>query len=213
MHTVLDYPHPLPAPPAQHKTMNILLASGSPYRKSLLERLNLTFSQASPDIDETPEPGESARELAIRLSREKALILADQYPDTLIIASDQTAALDNRILGKPGTREQAIQQLSNCSGRQVVFHTGLSLLNTATAEHQLTCVDYTAWFRTLSSTQIATYIDAESPLDCAGSFKCEGLGITLFEKMAGDDPDSLIGLPLITLTTMLMNEGVYPLGR
>ncbi|MGO0306561.1 Maf family protein [Endozoicomonas acroporae] len=193
--------------------MNILLASGSPYRKRLLEQLNLTFSQASPDIDETPEPGESARELAIRLSREKALILADQYPDTLIIASDQTAALDNRILGKPGTREQAIQQLSSCSSRQVVFHTGLCLLNTSTAEHQLTCVDYTVWFRTLSSTQIATYIDAESPLDCAGSFKCEGLGITLFEKMAGDDPDSLVGLPLITLTTMLMNEGVYPLGR
>ncbi|WP_419536623.1 Maf family protein [Endozoicomonas sp.] len=193
--------------------MNILLASGSPYRKRLLERLNLTFSQASPDIDETPEAGESARDLSIRLSREKAMILADQHPNTLIIASDQTAALNNTILGKPRTREKAIQQLSSCSGRQVVFHTGLCLLKTATEQYQLTCVDYTVWFRKLSSTQIGTYIDAESPLDCAGSFKCEGLGITLFEKMAGDDPDSLIGLPLITLTTMLMNEGVYPIGR
>ncbi|USE39762.1 Maf family protein [Endozoicomonas sp. SCSIO W0465] len=158
--------------------MNILLASGSPYRKRLLERLNLKFHQASPNLDETPEPGESARALSIRLSREKA-----------------------------------IEQLANCSGKPVVFHTGLCVLNTATNQHQLTCVDYTVWFRKLSSTQIATYIDAESPLDCAGSFKCERLGITLFEKMAGDDPDSLVGLPLITLTTMLMNEGVYPLGR
>lgn len=193
--------------------MNILLASSSPYRKNLLERLNLPFQQASPNIDESPRLGENAKNLALRLSKEKAQALADKHPDTLIIASDQCAALENTILGKPETRENTIKQLSNCSGKQVLFHTGLCLLNTSTGQQQLACVDYTVWFRKLSSSQVVTYIDAENPLDCAGSFKCEGLGITLFEKMAGDDPDSLVGLPLITLTTMLINEGVYPLGR
>ncbi|KEI71324.1 Maf family protein [Endozoicomonas elysicola] len=192
--------------------MNILLASSSPYRKSLLERLNLTFQQASPNIDESPRPGENAKKLALRLSKEKAQALADQYTDTLIIASDQCAALENTILGKPGTRESAIKQLSDCSGKQVIFHTGLCLLNTSTGQQQLACVDYTVWFRKLSSSQVTTYIDVESPLDCAGSFKCEGLGITLFEKMAGDDPNSLVGLPLIALTSMLINEGLHPLG-
>ncbi|MFK0570213.1 Maf family protein [Endozoicomonas sp.] len=193
--------------------MNILLASGSSYRKSLLERLNLKFHQASPNIDESPQPGENAENLTLRLSKEKALALATKHPNTLIIASDQCASLENTILGKPGSREKAIKQLSRCSGKKVTFYTGLCLLNTSTEQHQLACVDYSVWFRKLSSTQIATYIDRENPLDCAGSFKCEGLGITLFEKMAGDDPNSLVGLPLITLTTMLINEGVYPIGR
>ncbi|MFK0570933.1 Maf family protein [Endozoicomonas sp.] len=193
--------------------MNILLASSSPYRKQLLKRLNLKFQQASPNIDETPQPGERAQELSLRLSLEKSRALASQYPDTLIIASDQCASLGNMILGKPGNRDKAIEQLTRCSSKQVTFHTGICLLNTTTGRQQLECVDYSVWFRPLSSTQITTYIDVEKPLDCAGSFKCEGLGITLFEKMAGDDPDSLIGLPLITLTTMLINEGVYPLGR
>ena len=192
--------------------MNILLASGSPYRKSLLERLKLDFRQTSPNIDETPKTGENARDLSIRLSMKKAQALADQHPNTLIIAADQTATLNNVILKKPGTRKRAIQQLSSCSGKQVVFHTGLCVLNTSTKHYQLACEDYTVWFRHLTSTQITIYVDTESPLDCVGSFKCEGLGIALFKKMAGDDPDSLIGLPLITLTTMLMNEEIYPLG-
>lgn len=192
--------------------MNFLLASGSPYRKALLERLNLTFRQASPDIDESPRQGETAKELVLRLSREKAEALAADYPDTLIIASDQVAALGRNILGKPGTEEQAVKQLSQCSGQSVTFHTGLCLLNTRTQQCQLSCVDLTLWFRQLTNQQIRSYIAREKPLDCAGSFKCEGLGIALFKKMSGDDPNSLIGLPLIELTSMLLREGVDVLG-
>ena len=188
--------------------MKLLLASGSPYRQSLLERLHLNFSQISPDIDETPLTNETAKELALRLSRAKAEALADNHPDTLVIASDQAANLNGLILGKPLTEDNAIQQLSLCSGQKVIFHTGLCLLNTRTHDYQLNCIDFSVWFRPLTSAQITTYIKKEQPLDCAGSFKCEGLGVALFEKMAGDDPNSLIGLPLIELNRMLLNEGV-----
>ncbi|WP_067521004.1 Maf family protein [Endozoicomonas ascidiicola] len=193
--------------------MKILLASSSPYRKHLLQRLNLTFQQQSPDINETPLSHETAQQLATRLSLEKAQALTNKHPNTLIIASDQAASLHDKILGKPGTREKAIAQLSSCSGKQVTFYTGLCLLNTASGQFQLECIEYSVWFRQLTPSQITYYIDAESPLDCAGSFKCEGLGVTLFEKMNGDDPNSLIGLPLITLTNMLINEGIFPLGN
>ena len=191
--------------------MELLLASGSPYRKSLLKRLNLPFRQASPDIDESARPGETAKELALRLSGEKALILAEDYPETLIIASDQVASLNRLMLGKPGTETKAIKQLQQCSGQRVVFHTGLCLLNTATGKSQLDCIDFAVQFRELSREEIEFYIKKEQPLDCAGSFKCEGLGIALFEHMEGDDPNSLIGLPLIRLIDMLKNEGVSPL--
>ena len=187
--------------------MRILLASGSPYRKSLLERLNIDFFQVPPNIDERPLAGETAHQLVLRLAQKKALTLADKYPDTLIIASDQAADLNHRILGKPGTEPNAIEQLSQCSGQKVTFHTGLCLLNTHTHQLQLKDVEFSVWFRTLSTEQITYYIQQEQPLDCAGSFKCEGLGIALFEKMAGDDPNSLIGLPLISLIQMLANEG------
>ena len=188
--------------------MELLLASSSSYRKSLLERLHLPFRQASPNIDETPHYGENAKDLVLRLSKDKAIALADNHPDTLIIASDQIATLGNRILGKPGTEAKAIEQLYSCRGQQVTFHTGLCLLNTQTGKSQLDCIEFRVWFRNLTIQQIEQYIKKEQPLDCAGSFKCEGLGVALFERMAGDDPNSLIGLPLISLTGMLMNEGV-----
>ena len=191
--------------------MNILLASSSPYRKELLERLKLPFQQQSPDIDERPHAKESAQQLATRLSKEKAQALAAEHPDTLIIASDQAAALGNEILGKPITRNNAISQLSRCSGNKVTFYTGLCLLNTATGQQQVDCIEFVVWFRRLTPEHIANYIDLESPLDCAGSFKCEGLGVTLFEKMSGNDPNSLVGLPLIALTSMLIKAGIHPL--
>ena len=188
--------------------MQLLLASGSPYRKSLLQRLGLKFGCHSPDIDETPQSGEDAETLARRLSRRKAEALCQNFPDHLIVASDQAAQLGDRILGKPGTSEKAVEQLSACSGQPVTFYTGICLLNTKTGQKQLDCIPYTVFFRELSSEQIEYYIKKEEPLDCAGSFKCEGLGVSLFSKMQGDDPNSLIGLPLIRLTRMLLNEGV-----
>ncbi|WP_252176205.1 nucleoside triphosphate pyrophosphatase [Endozoicomonas sp. 4G] len=191
--------------------MNIILASSSPYRKSLLEKLRLPFQCCSPDIDETPLAGESAEELTQRLSREKALALKTQYPEHLIIASDQAAQLNETILGKPGTIQQAIKQLSDCNGQSVTFYTSLCLLNTQTSQYQVDTVPYTVHFRTLKRIEIENYVKLERPLDCAGSFKCEGLGISLFSKMEGDDPNSLIGLPLVRLNHMLMNEGVNPL--
>ena len=188
--------------------MNLLLASSSTYRRALLERLNLVFTQVSPDIDETAMANESAHDLVVRLSRQKAEALASQYLNTLIIASDQVAELDGLILGKPGTEQRAIEQLSQCSGRQVRFHTGLCLLNTRTGHQQVESVEFSVWFRSLTRSQIEGYVRKELPLDCAGSFKCEGLGIALFERMEGQDPNSLIGLPLIRLVSMLGNEGV-----
>ena len=188
--------------------MKLLLASGSPYRKSLLERLGLSFICRAPDIDETPHPGETARELSLRLSAAKTRALADQYPDHLIIASDQAAQLGNTILGKPGTHNKAIEQLQACNNQSVTFYTGLCLLNTQTGKQQLDCVPFTVLFRELGTGQIENYIKREEPLDCAGSFKCEALGISLFQKMEGDDPSSLAGLPLIRLTDMLIQEGI-----
>ena len=188
--------------------MNLLLASGSPYRKQLLERLELEFSCQAPDIDETPLPEETAEALSLRLSEAKAQALAEDYPNHLIIASDQAAQLEQTILGKPGTHKRAIEQLLACSGQAVTFYTGLCLLNTRTGKQQLDCIPFTVHFRQLNRQQIESYIKKEEPLDCAGSFKCEGLGITLFKKMSGDDPNSLTGLPLIRLTDMLLNEGI-----
>ena len=188
--------------------MKLLLASGSPYRKQLLERLELEFSCQAPDIDETPQPGETAKALALRLSEAKAQTLTEDYPNHLIIASDQAAQLGQAILGKPGTHQRAIEQLMACSNQAVTFYTGLCLLNTKTGKQQLACIPFTVHFRQLNRQQIENYIKKEEPLDCAGSFKCEGLGITLFTKMSGDDPNSLTGLPLIRLTDMLLNEGI-----
>ncbi|KEQ13190.1 Maf family protein [Endozoicomonas numazuensis] len=191
--------------------MKIILASSSPYRKSLLKRIDLPFECHSPDIDETPHSGESAQALTMRLSRQKAERLKQAYPEHLIIASDQSAQLSKTLLGKPGSEQKAIEQLMSCSGQSVTFYTGLCLLNTQTNNCQVDTVTYTVHFRHLSQQEIENYIRKEKPLDCAGSFKCEGLGISLFSKMEGDDPNSLIGLPLIKLTNMLIKEGINPL--
>lgn len=193
-------------------TKRLLLASSSPYRKALLERLTLPFTTASPDIDETPLPGESAEDLALRLAENKARALAARHPDHWIIGSDQVACLpDGTLLHKPGDHAQAVQQLQQSSGHRVVFLTGLCLLDTDSGECQRICEPFTAHFRTLSTEEIESYLEREQPYDCAGSFKMEGLGITLFDRLEGRDPNSLVGLPLIALNGMLRNWGCNPL--
>lgn len=191
------------------KTMpNLLLASSSPYRRELLSRLRLPFTHHSPEVDESPKPSETPEELARRLARSKALALAPQYPNHLIIGSDQVAACGDHIFGKPGDFIQARAQLRMASGNCFEFLTGLALLNTATGQLQVDCIRFEVHFRVLSEPQIERYLRAETPYDCAGSFKAEGLGISLFRAMRGDDPTSLIGLPLIRLVDMLQVEGV-----
>jgi septum formation protein len=186
----------------------LILASTSPYRRQLLERLKLPFTTESPRIDETPLSGETPHQLVLRLSEHKARAIAAGHRDALIIGSDQTAVLNNEMLGKSGNRANAIAQLKKCSGNNVVFHTGLCLLDTGNGRIQLDDIVYTVKFRALALPQIERYVDSEQPFDCAGSFKAESLGITLFEHMQGDDPTALIGLPLIRLTTMLQNTGI-----
>lgn len=186
----------------------LLLASSSPARRQLLERLQLPFLCASPDIDETPLAGESISNLVSRLSNAKACALAERHPDTLIIGSDQALSLDGEILGKPGNHERASQQLQKLSGRDVTFHTGLCLLNTATGRCQLTTETFNVSFRPLSPAAIERYLMADQPYECAGSFKSEGLGIALFKRFDGRDPNSLIGLPLMALVDFLHAEGV-----
>lgn len=187
---------------------SILLASSSPYRKQLLDKLGLYFSYASPDIDESPAVNETPHALAERLSRAKAEALAKQYSDKLIIGSDQVAELNGTALGKPGNRDNAIAQLRLCSGQTVAFHTGVCLLNASNGRQHYACDTYSVVFRELSDDQIVYYVDQEQPFDCAGSFKSEGLGISLFSAIRGDDPNSLIGLPLIKLTELLLKEGI-----
>ncbi|MGM0767234.1 MAG: Maf family protein [Pseudomonadota bacterium] len=190
----------------------LLLASSSPYRRSLLQRLALPFTTASPDIDESAEAGESAHHLATRLAREKARVLAADYPGHWIIGSDQVACLpDGTILNKPGSHEQAVQQLVRSSGQHVSFLTGLALMDSDTGAVQSHCEPFEVHFRTLTTEDIEHYLKREQPYDCAGSFKMEGLGIALFESLHGRDPNSLIGLPLIALVDMLHNWGLNPL--
>lgn len=186
----------------------LLLASSSPYRRELLDRLRLPFVCASPDIDESRQPNEPAVDLVTRLAREKAKALAEQFPDHLIIGSDQVAVLGEQILGKPHTFERALEQLKASSGNSVSFLTGLALFNSRTGECQVDCVPFTVHMRTLDEARISRYLHAEQPYDCAGSFKAEGLGVSLFRSTEGPDATSLIGLPLIRLVAMLMNEGI-----
>lgn len=190
----------------------LLLASSSPYRRALLAKLGLAFITASPDIDESPAPGESARELATRLAREKAKALAPSCPGHWVIGSDQVASLDDgECLSKPGNYANAFDQLSRSSGQTVTFFTGLALLNTDTGEQQAHCEVFEAHFRQLAPGEIEHYLRTEKPFDCAGSFKMEGLGIALFDSLEGRDPNSLVGLPLIALTDMFRNWGLNPL--
>ena len=186
----------------------IVLGSSSPFRRELLQKLISDFATAAPDIDETPLPDETPTELVRRLALSKAQALAPTFPQALIIGSDQVAVLDNQILGKPLTEENAQTQLRNSSGKQVRFLTSLCLLDTASGEYQLEVEPFDVFFRTLSEDEIRHYIDREQPLNCAGSFKSEGLGIALFERLSGDDPNALIGLPLIKLNAMFRNWSV-----
>lgn len=187
---------------------SLILASSSPYRRELLTRLRLPFECASPDIDESHRPGESAEQLVRRLSASKAEALAGHYPQHLIIGSDQVAVLDDNILGKPHTIERAVQQLLDASDRSVTFLTGLALLDSRNRHMQVDCIPFTVHFRQLDEARIRRYVEAERPLDCAGSFKAEGLGVSLFRATEGEDSSSLVGLPLIRLVDMLLAEGV-----
>ncbi|MBV6285845.1 Maf family protein [Pseudomonas aegrilactucae] len=185
----------------------LLLASSSPYRRELLARLQLPFAWAAPDIDEQRQGEEPALELVKRLARQKAEALAGSHPQHLIIGSDQVAVLGEQILGKPHTFDKACEQLLAASGNHVTFLTGLALLNTQTGHCQVDCVPFTVHMRELELARIERYLRAEQPYDCAGSFKCEGLGVSLFQSTHGCDATSLVGLPLIRLVDMLLKEG------
>ncbi|WP_431222698.1 Maf family protein [Serratia sp. L9] len=189
----------------------ILLASTSAYRRQLLEKLRLPFICAAPQTDETPLPNESAQALVLRLAAAKAQALAMAYPNHLIIGSDQVCVINDEITGKPHTEEHARRQLRNASGQKVTFYTGLALYNSHTKHLQALCEPFHVHFRALSDSEIATYVRLEQPLNCAGSFMSEGLGIALFDKLEGRDPNTLIGLPLIALLEMLRAEGINPL--
>ena len=186
----------------------LVLASTSPYRKSVLEKLRIPFDAFAPDVDETPRLGETPSALVMRLSELKARAAEKQYPKALIIGSDQVAVIENNILGKPGNHEKAVAQLSLASGRQVDFLTGLCMLNTANGRIHIDVVRFSVLFRTLTPEQIENYLRIDQPYNCSGSFKSESLGIVLLERMIGSDPSSVIGLPLIRLVHMLEAEGV-----
>jgi septum formation protein len=185
----------------------IVLASTSPFRRELLSRLALPFETAAPDIDESRHPHEPPLDMVRRLSEAKARACASAR-NTLVVGSDQVATVGDDVLGKPGSHERATAQLRHLSGRSVTFLTGLCLLNTATDESQVDVIPFRVHFRTLSEEQIERYLRHDQPYNCAGSFKSEGLGITLFKRMEGDDPTALVGLPLIRLTDMLKKAGV-----
>lgn len=189
-----------------HKT--IVLASSSPYRRELLDKLGFAYRSKKPDVDETPFPDEAPNELVARLAESKARAVMSQFPNALIIGSDQVAVLDGDILGKPGTKARAIEQLKKASGRRVTFLTGLSLLDSESGIAQTEVVPFDVHFRKLTDTMIDRYLEREQPFNCAGSFKSEGLGIVLFDKLEGEDPNTLIGLPLIRLTRLLEQAGV-----
>jgi MAF protein len=192
----------------ENRMLPLLLASSSVYRRELLARLQLAFTCSSPDIDESHRPGEPAIDLVKRLAKEKAQALAGSHPAHLIIGSDQVAVLDGQIIGKPHTFEKAREQLLAASGASVTFLTGLALLNSQTGHCQVDCIPFTVHMRTLDQARIERYLRTEQPYDCAGSFKAEGLGVSLFQSTEGPDATSLVGLPLIRLVDMLLAEGV-----
>ena len=186
----------------------LVLASTSIYRSELLARLRIPFQTAAPDVDETPLPAENAKQTSWRLSRVKAQAVAAHYPDALIIGSDQVALLGDQQLGKPLTHENAVQQLRSMRGQTVTFYTALTLLNTRTSDIQTEVAINRVSYRSLTDAQIENYLLKEQPYHCAGSAKSEGLGITLINSMEGDDPNALVGLPLILLVNMLLKQGV-----
>lgn len=186
----------------------LILGSSSPFRAELLSKLGLPFITASPDIDERTVENETAEQLVQRLSEQKAFKVAQSNLDALIIGSDQVAILDDEILGKPGNHTNAVKQLTAASGKSVLFLTGLALLNSKTGKMQSLVEPFEVSFKTLSQAQIEHYLNTEQPYQCAGSFKSEGFGISLFSKLNGDDPNTLIGLPLIKLISLLNAEGI-----
>ncbi len=188
--------------------MKLVLGSSSPFRKQLLEKLQLEFDTYSPDIDETHLIDESPPQLVQRLALAKAVEVAKQYPETLIIGSDQVAVHNKNILGKPGNLENAITQLTSFSGETVHFITGLCLYNASSKQHQYYQDDTFVSFCDLKQSEIIHYLQTEKPYQCTGSFKSEGLGIALFHSIESNDPNALVGLPLIKLVQMLKNEGV-----
>ncbi len=190
------------------KNKPLILASSSVYRQELLKRLRLPFVAVSPDIDESPDPGEAPPATAVRLAEQKARALAERFPDALIIGSDQVAVLNGLAIGKPGNHADAVKQLTAASSNTVHFHTALCLLDAGAGQVQTKLATNEVKFRALTTGQIERYLIAERPYDCAGSAKSEGLGIALIEYLHGDDPNALVGLPLIELTTMLLRAGV-----
>lgn len=189
-------------------TTNLILASTSTFKKQLLNKLKLPFHCFDPKVDETPQPHESATELVLRLAKAKALAGKSGFPKGQIIATDQVAVINEQIIGKPLNRENAITQLTKASGQSITFYTGLALWNGQNNHLSAAVEPFTVHFRTLSPTQIQTYVDKEQPFWCAGSFKSEGLGIALFHRLEGRDPNNLIGLPLILLIDMLTQQGI-----
>lgn len=190
----------------------IILASTSRYRRELLSRLGIVFEVAAPGVDEAPVAGEVPRATALRLAAVKARAVAAGRAEGLVIGSDQVAECDGAPIGKPGSHAAAVTQLERLSGRTVVFHTGVALVNAATGRAQVAMIDVASTYRQLSADEIEHYLRRETPYDCAGSVRSEGLGIALFERIASDDPSALVGLPLITVARMLREEGVDVLG-
>ncbi|QYN46267.1 nucleoside triphosphate pyrophosphatase [Gilliamella sp. ESL0405] len=191
--------------------MKIILASTSLSRKKVLEKLAIPFECVPPVCDETPLPGESAEQLVVRLAKLKAQSLVAKYPNSLIIGSDQVGVLNDQIVGKPHTVENARIQLKKSSGNTFYFFTGMTVIDTQSMQSTTICEPFKVTFRQLSDAEIDAYIAKEMPLQCAGSFKCDELGITLFDKLEGNDINSLIGLPLLTLNKIMIKMGHNPL--
>ena len=189
----------------------LILASTSRYRRELLERLRLPFEVHGPQVDETPLPGEAPAALAQRLALAKAQAVAAAHPDAVVIGSDQVADLDGTPIGKPGTHERAVEQLRAMRGRSIVFQTAVAVVRASTGYVGTALVPVTVRFRDLSDGEIEHYLRTEQPYDCAGSAKCETLGIALLDAIASDDPTALVGLPLIRTSALLRAAGIDPL--
>jgi septum formation protein len=186
----------------------IVLASTSPYRRALLERLGLPFVAIAPEVEEATRPGESPHALAARLAEAKARSVGARYPGAVVIGSDQVSVLDGRPSGKPGDARANVEVLMASSGRRVEFLTGLCVIDGPRGQTRLEVVPYSVWFRPLERRQAEAYVAVEQAWDCAGGFRCEGLGAALFDRMEGEDPTALVGLPLIALTRMLGETGI-----
>ncbi|MFM5199015.1 nucleoside triphosphate pyrophosphatase [Aeromonas caviae] len=187
---------------------SLILASTSSYRKTLLEKLGQPFHCVAPQVDETARHGETAEALVSRLAFAKASAVAADRDQGLIIGSDQVCVCDGQILGKPGTAEKAVEQLLQAQGKRVIFYTGLCVINAANGHAEQLVEPFTVHFRSLDEAAIRRYVEVERPLDCAGSFKCEGMGIVLFKALEGRDPNTLVGLPLIGLVDLLGRHGL-----